>query len=406
MAETFETLKSLVEALPPVWLKALAAAAVAFAVTVLAVGLGRTFSRSRSRKRKEKGHIDYIQGLTYMLAGQNRQALESFSRAVRASGDNVDAYLRLGTLLRMEGHPARALRLHKSLLLRPKLPEEVAVTVLHELGLDYRALGDLDRAAKALTQVTTIDANHVEALRELRSIYEEQGRWNEAVEAEKKLLRLGASADQSGLSRLYLAWGRQQWDRGEREAAVQSFRQATRQRPSFLEAHLALGDALFELGQTQQAISAWERLMAESPEDFPLVLERLERAYFAQGKFDELRSVYLRYLDAHPEEPTVRLALAEFYMKRGRLEEAGRELEAIRGDGLGMVKAHLQLARIYHQQDRSQEAWQERLEKALEALGSMLRSFRCQACGSLEREFFWRCPSCDKLSTAARAGTP
>ncbi|MFQ5893644.1 MAG: tetratricopeptide repeat protein, partial [Nitrospinota bacterium] len=371
--------------------------------TVVVVSAWRAASRSRRTGREKGSQLAYVQGLNYMLSDQVAKAIEALSRAVKLDGGNVDAYLRLGTLFRVTGQPSRAIRIHKSLLLRPHLPEEVTLTTLCELGLDYRDAGDLAKAAKVLHQVTTLDAKHAVALRELRATYERGHQWEEAIALEKKLLRLARSKDHRGLASLHLAWGRGLLDQGQTGQALQAFRQAIKLDPRCASAHMALGDALFESGQTKAAIEAWERLMHDSPPHFPDVLERLERAYFNIGQFDDLRRVYLRYLEGHPDDVTVRLALAEFYLRRGRLEEAGKELETIGDDSLGSIRANLHLARIYRDQSREEDSWQARLETVMETVGALARTFRCRACQVTHQECFWRCPACDRLDTAVRA---
>jgi lipopolysaccharide biosynthesis regulator YciM len=339
-----------------------------------------------------------------MLSGQTSQAVEALTRAVKLDGDNVDAYLRLGTLFRESGQPGRAVRIHKSLLMRPNLPEQLVINAVFELALDYRGAGDLDKAADVLQKVITLDSNHAVAFRELKSIYEKAGRWENALNTGKRLLRLTRSKDQSILSPLHLAWGRDLLVEGQTEAALQAFRQAIKLNPKNAVAHLALGDALFDSGQSKAAITAWEQLIKESPAHFPYALERLERAYFAAGHYDDLRKVYLQYLERYPDDPTVRLALAEFYLRRGRIDEAGKELERIGEDSLGSVKACLHLLRIDKEGEESR--WEGHLEAALETLSALSRTFQCRACGESKREYFWRCSECDELDSAVRAFPP
>lgn len=400
----WESLKAFLSGVPQTWVWAAGVAVVAFVATIVATFALRVASRTRRERRSQKGQLSYVQGLNHMLNGQTSQAIAALTRAVKLDGDNVDAYLRLGSLFRVGGQPGRAVRIHKSLLMRPNLPEQLVINAVYELALDYRDAGDLEKAADVLQKVVTLDSNHVVAYRELRSIYEKAGRWENAVNTEKRLLRLARSKDQRSLSPLHLAWGRDLLDKDQTEGALQSFRQAIKLDPQNALAHLALGDALFDSGQTRAAITAWEQLMKYSPAHFPYALERLERAYFAAGHYDDLRKVYIQYLDSYPDNPTVRLALAEFYLRRGRLDEAGKELERIEEDSLGSVRANLHLLRI--DREGEQDRWKGHLETAMEKLSALSHTFRCRACGKPQREYFWRCPECDELDSAARAFPP
>lgn len=399
----WEKARAFLQGLPPSWVWAVGAALVAFVVTVVAVVAWRAFSRRRKKRREQRGELDYILGLNHMLTGQTAQAIEALARAVKLDGDNVDAYLRLGSLFRASGQPRRAIRLHKSLLMRSNLPEPLAVSAVFELALDYRDSGDLDKAASVLQKVTTLEGNHTSALKELKSIYVKARRWEDAVAAGKRLLRATRSKDTRSLSPLHLAWGRELLDGGQADSAMQEFRQAIKLDAGNAAAHVALGDALFESGHTKEAISAWERLMRDVPSQFPSVLERLERAYFAVGQYDDLRKLYIQYLDTYPDDPTVRLALAEFYIRRGRLDEARKELEQLEQDSLGGVKANLHLAKIHQEGDGEEKLSRSRLDAAVEALSALSRTFHCLSCGETRREYFWRCPACAELGTASSA---
>lgn len=403
MQAYLESLKTAFAGLPHSWVLASGVAAVAFVVTVGVTVAWRAASRSRREGRERRGQIAYIQGLNHMLNGQTTQALEAFSRAVKLDGDNIDAYLRLGTLFRMSGQPSRAVRVHKSLLMRPKLPEQLAISAVLELALDYRESGSFDKAAEVLEKVTTLNTDQTVPLRELKEAYEKAKRWKDAINAGKRLIKHTRSKDYRSLAPLHLAWGKDLLDGGDTEGALQAFREAIKVDPRCVEAHLALGDVMFEMGQAKAAISAWERLMQESPQQFSYALERLERAYFAADQYDDLRRAYVRYLDTYPEDPSVRLALAEFYMRRGRMDEASKELERVGEDSLGAVRANLHLARIYKDRAPEEGPWRERLAAATQSLKSFARTFQCRDCGASKGEYFWRCPKCDKLGTGVRS---
>ncbi len=406
MGAVLEVIKTTLSSLTPVLLWVLGAAAAAVVVTIVGAFAWRMISRARRESRSQRGQLAYIQGLNHMLSGQTDHAVTALTRAVKFDGANLDAYSRLGTLFRLKGQPSRAVRVHKSLLMRPNLPDQLVVNAVYELALDYREAGDLEKAADVLQKVVTLDSNHAVALKELRGIYEQSKRWDEAIEVTKKLLRLSRSKDQAGLAPLHLAWGRDLLDKGNTDDALQAFRRAIKLNPQSTAAHIALGDALFATERTKGAIAAWERLMRENPGQFAYVLERLERAYFAAGQYDDLRKVYTEHLNNHPDDPTVRLALAEFYLRRGRLDDARKELQYIEADSIGSVKARLHLVRIHREEGSDDGQWRVHLESAMETLGALSRTFHCRACNAMRREYFWCCPKCDELETAARGFPP
>ena len=58
---------------------------------------------------------------------------------------------------------------------------------MYDLGLDYKKGGLFNRAAEAFDEVLKKDPRHIEAARQIATLYEEMRDWEAAFEARKRL---------------------------------------------------------------------------------------------------------------------------------------------------------------------------------------------------------------------------
>src|SRR3972149_1093221 len=103
-------------------------------VLLLAVttGLYALIDRFFEKKVKSESAV-YVEALLDLLDGREESAFSKLRQAVAEDSENLDAYLRLGQILREYGKPERALQVHKDLTLRGGLKSEQKASVLRQL---------------------------------------------------------------------------------------------------------------------------------------------------------------------------------------------------------------------------------------------------------------------------------
>jgi len=139
------------------------------------------------------------------------------------------------------------------------------------LGMACSDLLCFEEAITAFEQAVSIDANHVEAFRELgwyykfiadnQDIYavepEDAKRlYEKAVAAYKQVIRLkpGSASAHTDLGTTYAALG-------NHEEAVGAFKEAIRIRPTYAEAHYHLGLSYLKMGDKSLAIEEYNKLV-------------------------------------------------------------------------------------------------------------------------------------------------
>ena len=137
---------------------------------LIAFGMGAIIGRWARRARENKDgstavNVDkaFFKGFRYILSNDRDQAIEEFTKSVQVNSDTIETYVALGNLYRSRGDIDRAIRIRQSIILRPNIDEQIKLRALFDLGLDYRKGGFLNRALKALLEVTQRTPSDVEA---------------------------------------------------------------------------------------------------------------------------------------------------------------------------------------------------------------------------------------------------
>src|SRR6185503_7834317 len=124
-------------------------------------------------------------------------------------------------------------------------------------------LGRSDEAATHYRLIVQRRRDHLGALRGLRDLAAEGGRWREALDAQQRVLGAVGSTERSPetewLAAIYYELGRAEVARANAGGALAHFKSASRADRFFLPAALALGDAYELTGDHREAVRTWER---------------------------------------------------------------------------------------------------------------------------------------------------
>lgn len=159
----------------------------------------------------------------------------------------------------------------------------------------------------SLAERATLAGRHAEAI----AIYEGVL----AQEPQRRLVRVS-------LGDLYL-------ETLDYHAAERVYREETKLAPAEGRAHARLGEALVLLGESEQAIAAFEQALALDPND-TLARSYLGKALFDLGRLEESEQALRHALEGDPDidtEARARYQLAQIHRRRGDREGAARELE-------------------------------------------------------------------------------
>ncbi len=358
---------------------------------------GRWIDRRRAR---ESPH--YMLGLNFLAANQVDPAIEELVKAAQGAGDPLEIHLILGNLYREKGQVGRAIQAHQALLQRPDLRKLEHASVLLCLGLDYKHGGFVDRAVEAFTEVLRLDPGNQYALANLQRLHEEQHQWQEAYAARLKLSEAageGAAArHDETLAYIENEIGLEALKRGDYAEASRRFEAAIELDPQNAPAHLNLGDVRYCQGNLEQAIGAWENLIARSPERAYMSFSRLDAAYPKAGDAGRFPELCRRLIAANPQDWRARLALARHLSTQGAPTEALEllfEALAVNPHGLALHQAIWQTLSQLHLPQPLVDRYVDLTRDSIFYLDPHV----CTRCRYRSTEVLWQCPHCHEWNT-------
>lgn len=233
-------------------------------------------------------------GIVLMAVGKVEEAEVSFLQAL-AFEDAPDCYNNLGLLRKVQGRFDEAIAAYQQALARA--PGYAAAH--YNLGITYRAKDEMQSAAASFRKAVENDPEHAQALAALGQAMKALGSAEDAVRFLKRaILLIPDDADlhcdlgdalqtlrqlpeaslayqrslelDPKLSRAWYSAGCAEGSRKEYAAAVACFRNALKIQPDWPEAQHNLGQALFKLGQVEQALNLFRQAAAGGDPGLPL----------------------------------------------------------------------------------------------------------------------------------------
>lgn len=273
-------------------------------------------------KKKPRTESLYTDALNAIVRGDTHTAMDHLRNVVKQNTEHVDAYLQLGDLLREDGHPEQAIKIHQALTVRPNLPDSLKIEIHKSLALDYSRDGQLKKAKQEGERVLKIDRKNTWVIEFLLEIAERERDWEQAAAMAKLSQRLNHSQDMNRLAEFQVFQGMDKLAHGDRAGAKASFDNAIRLAPNFGLPYLRKGDVLAEERDLVKAVEAWEQFTILSPEESRRVFSKIESALFDLGRFSEVEKFYLRVLDRDTSNIDALAKLANVYEEKGEHQKA------------------------------------------------------------------------------------
>lgn len=289
----------------------------------------------------------YVAALRDLLDGRPEKAFAGLRQVVAEDSSNIDAYLRLGQILRQSNKADRALQVHRDLTLRSDLTANEKAAVLAQLAEDYAALDDLETAIAALDELKSLQSGNRQALTRLLELQKQAGQWDGAYDTAVAIIKLDSGKSKKSLARYKFQQGLQLFNKREQHKARVVFKEAIGLDPEFVPAYLTIGDSYCLEERFEDAVNFWNKLIAAVPEEGHQVIDRLKKALFDLGRFGEIGEICRNILAHAPQNVEARMMLAEFYQKKGELAPARDLLNEVVEDNPDDMRAVLELVRVY-----------------------------------------------------------
>lgn len=316
-----------------------------FGLMVALVGLYAIYDRFLKSPERSASNI-YVEALRHLLDGKTESAFSKLRQVVAEDSSNIDAYIRLGEILRENNKPQQALQVHKDLTLRSDLDPEQKAVILSKLADDYIALGNSDTAEAALRELISLDHRDRSALVRLLNLQKKADDWEAAYDTAVTLLKQESDKSKKPLAVFKYQMGRQLYLKREYHKARIVLKEAMGLDPKCVPAYLMMGDSYRDENRLEDAVTFWEKLISAAPEEGHRAIERLQKALFELGRFGDIADICENILSHSPDNLEVGFTLAEFYEKKGEVERAEEILVRLVENNPRDLKSLIGLIRI------------------------------------------------------------
>jgi lipopolysaccharide assembly protein B len=315
-------------------------------------------------KKREEKKVDnsYLLGLKYMVEGENRRAVEMFKEAVRHNSENIDAYIKLGVILRNEKLYKNAIRIHKDLLLREKLTAELKTETKYNLALDYLLSGSEDKALIYFEDVKNDKKYGFKIINHLLDIYEKNNNWDKAIETLKSLaiLKTEEGKQKHAFFKVKKAEGIAKTGSGKDARIL--YKDAIKIDPKCSLAYLLIGDSYLEEDRASDAIDTWTNFCEKVPESAHLVFDRLEKAWYEKGQFSKIEELYSSIIDKDENNIHVIIRLAAIYRKKGDFKQALRILNDAQKKDVLQDVVNFEIVKVLYENGQYKESSKQAIE--------------------------------------------
>ncbi len=342
----------------------------------------------------------YTNALEMWLAGDLEAAGVLLREAIDERPGDLDPFLQLGNLLRLQGDAQRAGILHRGLTVRPGLSEGRKVTIGLALAQDLVALQRWDEVKAVLDPLRNLATGNATYWWCRFAQYHGQ---QEANSAARVLKRAQDSCPQRNVTEFVSAYNAYQLDRALVFGRENQFPEAQKILKEYSGKHEEIGRAAFVKAviaarqkDAAAAIAIVSEHLLDRPQEISLLLPVLQDVLLETGQYARTIPILERVCQAEKSAPSLWIALAMLYEKLGRRDEALRLLETKRGDAQFTPDAAAPYLRIL-----AGECVDTDFSLVWDSLSppAVSRGWECADCGRQEVEVRWFCPNCRGFDT-------
>jgi len=350
--------------------------------------------------------LSYFRGLNFLLNEQPDKAIESFIEVVKVDPQTIDLHFALGNLFRRQGEIDRAIRMHQNLLDRIDLPADKRQVAVFELAQDFHRAGLLDRAEELFMR---LDGSPFELQSQgfLLQIYEQEKDWQKAIAATRRMEALAKLPYFKEIAHYYCELAQNAMLRSQFGEARGCIDQALAEYKLCTRATMLLGDVETQQERPTAAIEAWQRIESQNPAFLGLVADRLAEAYRKVGDVGQGIRVLRSFQDQYPSLDLLTTLFNQILVHEGAQAAAQLIKEELTRNPtlLGLDKLlEAQLIAAPAERRNDLELVKNLVSQHIKRLGM----YRCEQCGFRAKQYYWRCPGCNKWETYSpkRTETP
>lgn len=354
--------------------------------------LFKTADERDNRATEDAFYRDAVQVINRLQCGSDAGVEKLLAEIMEADSEKRDIYVIFGNVLREKGFIGEAIKVHKSVLHRPNLPDTFKGWALSSLAEDFRMSGMLDRAVRTYNDAFNLNPSDNIALQRYAHLCKQVGDYTKLLSLMEVMASNGILDDnryRMEVAFIYNEQGELFLREANKQEALRLFNKALQLNSRVYPAYMNLVRLTWEDDRNKRkCLEILHKLFERVPEKAFIGLTLYRE--IAPEDFEERCSALLA---RNGEDWRTRLQYARFLADEERNADAFEQfMEAVK------VAPHVLLI---HQEvwkfllkipDRQQYLLQ--YAKVSDQTMVFNAPFMCVECRYKSSEFLWKCPSC------------
>ena len=297
----------------------------------------------------------YSEGLDMLVSGKRFSAYNNFKEIIEKDSNNIMAYLRLGQVLRESGNYTKAIKIHKSLLLRKKMTSYEMIELHKNLSLDYFKIENYKNAINECKDILKINEKNDWALNQIIKLYKKINDWENASKYLKIFLEYSDKKDDNKLALYKIHQAKEKIKKNDYDGAKEELNKAIllNKENSLIYYFLAKtiseeSNEIYEKAAEiekkglenyknqddynnyikeaknilSKAIPNWTHFCEIDPDKSWLVFPSLKDALFVLDRYPEMESILNQLHDNYPDNIEILTNLADYHSHKGEFDKA------------------------------------------------------------------------------------
>jgi len=349
-----------------------------------------SLSYIQKRGEKIKKQKNYIKGLEYFADGDIEKALDSLNLAWKEDPNNIDAYLRVGDILRKKGKVKSAIKIHLNLSVKPFLPNEKKTRILESLAEDYITADMKNSAIATMKKLIAMKGGDDNLKKKLIVLFEKTYDWGKAYDYAR-----GFFKDKKKLAEYGGYIGLKMLDKNPEEAMkyIKPGLRVGLPFSKFVYARYHL-----QKGSVDEALKIYKDLLSSNPEYAEYALPELGKVMFEKGEYSGIESIFKNILEKDPHNLETLRCYVSFLVKKG---DKNKALDLVTNADFPENSPEFLCALIDIYQMVDDRRLKDILPKVREVCLNKSH-FTCKECGYESQVFDWKCNNCFSIGSLVR----
>jgi lipopolysaccharide biosynthesis regulator YciM len=330
--------------------------------------------------------------------GLPREAKVILESILEQRKEHIPARILLGEILLKTGSADEAVKLFESLC--EDEPDQIEAR--YQLAEALMAVRNPEASLAVLKKLAADQPKKaLRAWRRLRALHMEGQRWEEALEAHKKLTTLFANeltqGEKAQGSALAYQAGMAKVEADQFKDAAQIFQQVIKDEPDFVPAYLSLGRCMILQDQEAQGLEILLEGFRKTGEG--TFLQELEDYFIQLGRPEDGLALMRRVAATSRHSTTAKFFLGKMLYRLEILDEALDLFQEVRSQVVYSPILFFFMAKIHSRRARLDAALNE-YRQLLRNLGILKLRYECAVCGHRTQDFSDRCDSCGSWNSS------